>query len=1166
MFTPSRPSVPSAHRWILPLLIPTITASACGGAAKSDPVSIDVGFDERSQRLQVRLTREVAEGVQLLMRVRRGEVGELDCARDLEALQRIDGDRDSTAGSPTYNGVTVEPSDFELTYTNEWIHSEPTPEMLAEIAAGQQFIDVCVVRDGAVVEQGEFHMRRALDRAGANGKFDGEDEEFIASTEAYADACVAELGDIPFFPRMDDGDFGTFNCLDATPIATTVTDLDGNVRLPDEEVEVCDNPQYIYDSCEPNADPGVTNGPRVTSARNEEGTEWVLLCRKAKEEEGEYNDIAMLGHNPITGKTCFFQNALYSRTDGTQIPHPGDREASDESPETSPTLWSGIHGGLGSGIECADCHDSDPFIHTPWIDQAKRDDGTTIVPKMGEHDNFVLGSNEAPYTIINQHGQNWDMPQQLMNEEAAACTNCHRIGDGRWTTDWIDRLDGTDESWMSITTESHQTFEDIYWMPPELEGLTEETWDESAYGRAVAFIKGCADDPDSCDWAPLPRGETEVDGELPAVDLEGDELALEALKTIGADVQDATCEDGECATRRCAECHPVSRNNLVAWSQLTDHSLFGCGLDQHEDPGEMTATEALAAINCMRVDPTDDTSVFAAERLGILTTGVQFSYFRKLFRRAFGAAWEGEYTQFARRVSMPKGNHPPFSLMEYAVVLKWFESDLQGLDNVLEEEPPPQQCDEDFDFARLGAHIDEMQFEGWGAVNADNGIRMFGCPTDADNARECFGSGAFADRTNRWGADVGTVRALSDLDFNTSFWTRSSADGRFVGNGGGPGGATITDLQTGEDIGVDALYDPGFFPDNSGFIFQGAPGGAGLCSQRLLESGDSFIDFSESDCMSTNGLNLYQHVARGLGGGDYFVINSQFTSDPGGGSSDPRASFGANATMKFTPMIFDGTTYEPMDPVVVDSPYEGDSVLSPSSRMVASRLAGPGGTGLGYVVREVSATPVGDSYVVDTGRELATVCMPGAKANISFDERFMVTHHYENGTANIHLVDLSDGRRYAVTDMGSSGRALFPHFVSNGWIYFLVRDADGSEHIAASDAAIAVAMGDTGGGGGGGDEWEGLSENGTVARDEERHFATGEVPAGRYRFTMSGTGDADLYVRNGSAPTEADWDCRPYSSGSEEVCTATLEAPGEVHVMVRGYATTSDFSLTGEAE
>ncbi len=116
-------------------------------------------------------------------------------------------------------------------------------------------------------------------------------------------------------------------------------------------------------------------------------------------------------------------------------------------------------------------------------------------------------------------------------------------------------------------------------------------------------------------------------------------------------------------------------------------------------------------------------------------------------------------------------------------------------------------------------------------------------------------------------------------------------------------------------------------------------------------------------------------------------------------------------------MVFNGTTYDPMPPTVVDSPYEGDSVLSPSARLVASRLAGADGKALGYVLRRVRATRFGDSYQVDIGQKLATICMPGAKVNISFDERFFVTHHYHDGKSDILLYDLvhrrgaSDHRR-----------------------------------------------------------------------------------------------------------------------------------------------------------
>lgn len=93
--------------------------------------------------------------------------------------------------------------------------------------------------------------------------------------------------------------------------------------------------------------------------------------------------------------------------------------------------------------------------------------------------------------------------------------------------------------------------------------------------------------------------------------------------------------------------------------------------------------------------------------------------------------------------------------------------------------------------------------------------------------------------------------------------------------------------------------------------------------------------------------------------------------------------------------------------------------------------------------------------------------------------------------------------------------------------------------------------------------WSGLDATGTVLRDEERRYATPALPAGTYTFTLAGNGDADLYVRRGVAPTTALYDCRPFKATSAETCTVTLAASSEVHVMVRGAATTSTFTLEG---
>jgi len=105
-------------------------------------------------------------------------------------------------------------------------------------------------------------------------------------------------------------------------------------------------------------------------------------------------------------------------------------------------------------------------------------------------------------------------------------------------------------------------------------------------------------------------------------------------------------------------------------------------------------------------------------------------------------------------------------------------------------------------------------------------------------------------------------------------------------------------------------------------------------------------------------------------------------------------------------------------------------------------------------------------------------------------------------------------------------------------------------------------IGPGGGGGGGGGAWTGFNESGAVAKAVEKRYQTPQLPAGAYTFTIAGTGDADLYVKRGSAPTVSSYDCRPYKNGSAETCTVTLAEPGVVFVSVRGYAASSTYTLT----
>ena len=105
--------------------------------------------------------------------------------------------------------------------------------------------------------------------------------------------------------------------------------------------------------------------------------------------------------------------------------------------------------------------------------------------------------------------------------------------------------------------------------------------------------------------------------------------------------------------------------------------------------------------------------------------------------------------------------------------------------------------------------------------------------------------------------------------------------------------------------------------------------------------------------------------------------------------------------------------------------------------------------------------------------------------------------------------------------------------------------------------------GGSGGGGGGEENWQGLTRSGTVVRDQEVRAETPLLAPGTYRFEIAGTSDADLYVRVGQAPTTSLYDCRPYKAGTSEACEATLSAPAVIHLMVRGWASSSSFDLIG---
>jgi hypothetical protein len=126
----------------------------------------------------------------------------------------------------------------------------------------------------------------------------------------------------------------------------------------------------------------------------------------------------------------------------------------------------------------------------------------------------------------------------------------------------------------------------------------------------------------------------------------------------------------------------------------------------------------------------------------------------------------------------------------------------------------------------------------------------------------------------------------------------------------------------------------------------------------------------------------------------------------------------------------------------------------------------------------------------------------------------------------------------------------------------------------ASFSGMSLTGSYTAGGGGGGG---GCTASGTVlcdgstisglaaSKNNWTSVYTLDVPAGASNLTISiagGSGDADLYVRLGSAPTTSSYTCRPYKSGNSETCTFAAPTAGKYYISVRAYATFSGVSLS----
>ena len=578
------------------------------------------------------------------------------------------------------------------------------------------------------------------------------------------------------------------------------------------------------------------------------------------------------------------------------------------------------------------------------------------------------------------------------------------------------------------------------------------------------------------------------------------ELAREALRLLGSS------EVG--GNGPCKNCHSLGRPTLTRWAKLTQDFADAC-LDQADFTDQ---ADVDAMFSCFQ-EQAGDGEPFAPANFGIYAAAASLPWFSFVFEHASEVDNATREKQgFVTRVGMPRAG-TAWTQDEFDVVAEWFA---RRLPNMLELVPADSgaDCTPGLD-PRVAQHVAALATTGWRAKNASVPLLMFGC-ADGQSGSACLSDFPLAQteaNARDWASLPGSqLRLLHDNSSTpTTYWSRCSADGRYIASGlrdyNEDRGGQIVDLNQDRVIPANFLYDATFFPDNSGFVVQqggGAESGsdavpsdgsvdagetAMLCQQSVLASEPAELTGDESECKQLSGrLGLYQQLATSLDGSDYWVIHGSYESDNGGFApvlTNPSAAFEADSSVTFTPMVNQGNGYTAGTSTRKELIRQGDPMLSPSGGLLVTRLKGQEVTTDDLIAAEQSGYAL---YSVDTSggtpelQDVGRICLQGGKATFSFDERWMVFHHYvtdadaadlgfssandtgfddyqELGSSNLYLVDLTTGESRRITDMPAGQYALFPHFRSDGWIYFVVRTLENDEYFVATDAALVLENG-----------------------------------------------------------------------------------------------------------
>lgn len=297
----------------------------------------------------------------------------------------------------------------------------------------------------------------------------------------YGRECATKIAPIP-----------AFDCRSGTEMKITVNELVPSTFQPNM---TCDRPSLLPYS-EPGAEGQCIPFSRALVLCDDKRTQIIAVCRQKTIRTLDaylFDEVDIIAHSVTSGETCWFQALAPpplspgQGLDGRRVPPPDEATPPPGRPAAA-TFWRPPAD--TAAARCVDCHDSDPFMYTPFVAQ------TGQLPK----DPFGKYANN-----IGEAFKTWPRPYAITTR-GNTCTGCHRIGSLETCHKTIRQAVGLvpvpgEDNWAQQFPQSH-------WMPPGT-SLTPKAWN-IVYQQSVQELANCCVTPTApgCRAAPITRGTT----------------------------------------------------------------------------------------------------------------------------------------------------------------------------------------------------------------------------------------------------------------------------------------------------------------------------------------------------------------------------------------------------------------------------------------------------------------------------------------------------------------------------------------------------------------------------------------------------------------------------------------------------------------------------------